>query len=456
MARLNVSIFLASPLLTGETRHGDVYQSLGYLPGSVLRGAVVSHLMRQWSADEKRVPHPQGCPDRSSCSFCQLFYPLEGQAPRFYDCYPAMPGDDSVLPFPHTARTCKRAPGFIRPEDSRERHGVVDTLLAQVAARDAAGQGGARTYQCALRCPTCDQEMEAPSAGHYGVYEDTYYSARPIIRRFSRTAINRRRQTAQDGQLFTLSVMSEQMKTGLPKPQAQAATHFSGFVDCDEAQVRELRQVLRQLPWLGSGTSRGMGQLDRVDVSSVDSPETPDDTVLRAVAGLWQSALEQGLTQAGHNTENDLPVLARLLAFNQAIVKQRAFYQEFGLSVLPGRWYFTIDLLAETFVRHQGLPALKLTAEMLGLNGAVLDFMAAEAIDRGGWSTAWGLPRSRQIGLAPGAVFLFRVDNDDPALIRQLLHRLLGLEREGIGQDRERGAGRLMVCAPFHEEVTPR
>ena len=53
MARLNVALLLDSPLLVGRPRQGDVYQSQGFLPGSVLRGAVAEALMAGWSAEQR-------------------------------------------------------------------------------------------------------------------------------------------------------------------------------------------------------------------------------------------------------------------------------------------------------------------------------------------------------------------------------------------------------------------
>jgi CRISPR-associated Csx10 family RAMP protein len=450
MATLTVTLTLASPLLVGEPHRGNTYQSYSYLPGSVLRGAVAAVLMADWTYEQRQVAHPEACPEPATCAFCHVLYPQGGRPPRFYDCYPAVLGSTAVQPLPHTARTCKRFPGFWRAEDPDEGHGIFDTLIAQVAAWDAAGGQAATPYAYGLDCPVCDQALKEPEAGYYGRSGADFYIARPINRRFSRTAINRRRHTTQAGQLFTLTVMGEQMKSDLPDPAAQQeATRLEGVVDVGDADEKALREALTQVRWLGSGNSRGLGQV--AEIKAIRSLPAEGSGVTLAA---FQAQLASGDFRSEPGAAADLG--NRLAAFNQAAKAERDFYRALGVDVLPGRWYFTIDLLSDTFVRQYGRPALALTAGILGLKGAKEDFTAVEPVERGGWSNVWGLPRPRELGIRAGGVFLFRVDNDTPAVVEALFHRLDELEKSGFGMAQERGAGRVMACAPFHQEVKPR
>ncbi|MCP4425755.1 MAG: hypothetical protein GY803_14770 [Chloroflexi bacterium] len=465
MALLTVALQLESPLLVGAPRQGNAYQSYSYLPGSVLRGAVAAALMAGWSADEKRIPHPGQCDDPATCSFCQALYPHDPDGnplspPIFHDCYPALQGAGLSQPFPHTARTCKRHAGFIRPEDDTPRHGVMDTLIRQAAAKDmdtlicqaAAKDAEAATpYVYELICPECGEALKTPEEGYYGRLDARYYAPRPINRRFSRTAINRKRQTAQDRQLFTLTVMGEQMKTdmvGKGSPET-AVTRLAGLVETGNADAGLLRDALKGIRWLGSGGSRGLGEVAQVRVAN--APPERGQTV---TAADFQRQVANGrFTLPAKANPRDLGV--RLVVFNQIVQQERAFYKALGCqTALPGRWYFSIDLLSDTFVADKGLPTLKLTADMLRLHGATLDFMAAAPVDRGGWVNAWGLPRPRQVGIQAGGVYLFRVDSAESDIIAPLFTRLQELEATGLGADRERGAGLIQVCAPFHQEVT--
>lgn len=452
MGTLTVSIELKSPLLVGAPRQGNIYSSYSYLPGSVLRGAVAGVLIADWTHEQRQEPHPESCADPANCDFCRVLYPHDASGqplrqPRFFDCYPAMAGSQTVQPLPHTARTCKRYPGFLRSDIAEERHGVFDTLIRQVAARDAARSAKPTPYLYTLTCPTCGEPLKSPDPGYFGRIEQDYYSARPRNRRFSRTAINRRRHTAQAGQLFTLSVMGEQMFTDLPGREVQqAATRLEGLVDTGDADVTALRRALVQVGWLGSGNSRGLGQV--TVQANQPFPEGKSPVSL-------ETFQEQVTAGNFRPVTNGADLGNRLAAFNQAITQERAFYRALGIDVLPGNWYFTLDLLADTFVTQHGLPALHLTPSLLGLKNVELDFVAVEPVERGGWSNAWGLPRPRELGIASGGVFLYRVTDPQAAVTAQLWQQLDTLENDGVGAQQARGSGRVQVCAPFHTEVMP-
>jgi hypothetical protein len=244
--------------------------------------------------------------------------------------------------------------------------------------------------------------------------------------------------------------MGEQMKIDLPRPAAQKErTHLQGMVETGAADLAALKAALGRVGWVGSSNSRGLGQIAQVELTAVE--ETGPGMTVAA----FQAQVEDGPFQPDDAEAGDL--VSRVAAFNKAVAAEREFYRLLGVDVLTGSWYFTLDLLADTFVRHYGLPALRLTPEMLDLPGAEWDFTAVEAVERGGWVNAWGLPRPRKLGLQAGGVFLYCVDNGkDAAITQTLFNRLEELERNGIGEDRERGAGRLMVCAPFHKEIDPR
>jgi CRISPR-associated Csx10 family RAMP protein len=450
MAAYDITLELDGPLLAGEPRQGNTYSSYAYLPGSVLRGAAAAALMTDWTAEEREKSHPEQCDDPANCDFCRVFAPQNGRSPRFYDCFPVMNVGDPVYPFPVTAGSCKRHPGFRYEDDPEDNHGVLDTLVQQVAARDAMQANQLLSYIFTADCPICGKTLKSPPADHYSLSDDTYYIATPQNRRFSRTAINRRRHTAQNGQLFTLDVMGEQSTISLPKVKG-VRTQLQGIVDGGDADPALLQRALNQIQWLGSGTSRGLGRISECTVSQRPFPQSE-----KPVSEYAPDMVNGRFSQLAQDKK--APEMVRRIAeFNQVIMAEREFYKVLDMSgVLNGRWYFTIDLLSHTYLRHQGLPTLQLTAEMLKLEGAAVDFVAVDSIERGGWSDAWGLPRYRQVGIVRGSVFLFRVDSDDPAVTAALLERLAELEQEGIGVDRERGAGRLLVCAPFHKEVNPK
>ncbi|MCA9954667.1 MAG: hypothetical protein H6657_02495 [Ardenticatenaceae bacterium] len=450
MARYEIIIELQTPLLAGEPRQGNSYSSFSYLPGSVLRGAVAEQLMAAWTPEERQVSHPEACLNPQTCAFCQVLGLDDADAPRFSDCYPIWLESDELYLFPLTAKTCKRHGGFKEPDAIEARHGIQDTLIRLVAARDAQQAHPARSYIYTANCAECGEALTGPGVNHYGRSAQTFYLANPQNRRFSRTAINRQRHTAQHGQLFTLGVMGEQTRLSVPDYES-VTTRLKGTIESGNAPEQLLEQTVKQIGWLGSGTSRGLGQVSHVTLRKIEAPigQKP----LSAYGELLANDRYAEIL-----SDTAVPALVqRIAAFNQEVANERTFYKALGMDqVLSGSWYFTVDLQADAYVRQSGLPTLHLTPEMLQLPHAISDFVAAEAVERGGWSTAWGLPLPRQLGIARGSTFLFRVENNSSDIANQLLNRLDQLEQEGIGADRGRGAGRLLICAPFHTEVNPK
>jgi len=464
MVALDVTIKLASPLLVGSIKQGMVTETLTYLPGSVLRGVVAQILLRQWPPDKRRVPHPQECPNRATCTFCQVFYPQSGEPPRFGNCYP---GNAASAPFPATARTCKHHPGFQRAEaDPDERHGVFDILIRQVAFEQAIDTGQPLPYIYLPRCPRCRESVK-PMEGFYALVEDRFQAPQVRVRRLSRTAIGRARGTAQEAQLYTLSVLSEEMDTdfldvdGGPIP---SITTLRGQVWVEEASVEAMTRALRQIEQLGGARSRGLGQVAEITVRRADKLD--DDGLGFFLEALEKSefALHGELARREDDGEPLRPANLgeRLLCFNHQLQVEREFYARLGLSVLEREWYFTLDLLADAVLHDSnGLPTLRLEPAMIGLVGDSLPEVRLERAFvgrayRSGWSGAHGLPRRVQLATKMGGVYLYGVATAGREENRRLLEVLQRLEENGIGEEQARGFGRVQVCSPFHLEVKAR
>ena len=99
---------------------------------------------------------------------------------------------------------------------------------------------------------------------------------------------------------------------------------------------------------------------------------------------------------------------------------------------------------------------MHLTADLLSLYLAgtftlrpVATFVRRQLI--GGWSLPWQLPKEMRLAARTGSVFVFEVKELTP----DLLTALAGLEEEGVGEYREEGLGRVLICHPFHLEVLP-
>ncbi len=415
MIRLEVEVTPRSPLLIGSDRTYGLYnETRRYLPGSALRGALAGLLLESCTRQEYRDDH-ESCPDKDNCHFYALF--CRQPSLVFENCYPA-PEDGPTYPLPLTARTCKYHGGF-------SEHGVYDILVRQFVFERALEAGVALPFFYETRCPKCRQNV-SPCEGFYGRDEDDYYQVKVPLGRTSRTAINRQRAVAQDQMLYTLEVIQP------PAPEADTCrahdpyTALRGSVLIDQGRKELLEQFLPLVKRVGSGRSRGLGQVS---------------------------------VAVGKNEASSLKSLQdRLAALNDKINEEWAFYRKLNPALPPLEgWFFTVDLLAPALLTRRGLPATLLAADELELavKGIELARSFARHEARGGWLMGAGVPRDMELSTAMGSVFLYQVRGIDrkELLDPQSNGPLANLEQRGVGRERERGFGQVQVCSPFHLEV---
>jgi CRISPR-associated protein Csx10 len=466
MAQIDVKIEMAEPFLVGDRKPATVTETLTYLPGSVLRGVVAEALLRDWLEESRRLPHPDRCPDRGKCAFCQLFYPHNGSLPCFGNLYPT--SGDAAYPFPTTARTCKHHPGFRRDDfDPDERHGIFDTLIRQHVFEKALESRKPLPFIYLPECPRCRAKAEPVPSPFYSMLGDRYQATQIFRRRLSRTAISRRRGAAQEKQLFTLNVLSEQMDTDFLDEDGvsiKEITTLRGRIWVSDDNVEAMQSALQQVERIGAVRSRGMGRIARIEATPVIAVKDKSAMALfleQIVTGKF--ALPERLQEQDSTGEPlCLESLAeRVIAFNVRFQAEQSFYAKLGAPISDDCWYFTVNLLSDTILTDDGLPTLRLTPEMSGLVGNGLPKVELERpfvgrAYRSGWSGAHGLPRQMYLAVPMGGVYLYRVETAGQEETGRLLEKLEKLEQDGLGLDRERGCGQVMVCLPFHLEVEPR
>lgn len=407
MTRIDVQIRLVSPLIIGGGHSfGTFNESLSYLPGGALRGAVGELVARE----NGHARHGDTSPQKD-CAFCAIYN--IGQEPIFENCYPSDIGG-ATQPLPLTAHTCKRNPGFPTNEPGRrEAHGVFDSLIREYWFELAMRSGWRVPFVREMHCPHCRAEMK-PYDGFYGPGDAKYHRTQPSRRRISRTAINRQRAVSADGLLYTLEVIDANV--------AQAPLFLNGTVRVDAAKADTVRQALERITRLGMGKSRGLGH---VQVRATSRGESDTTTVPQ-----------------------------RVQDFNTALRAEAAFYAAVaGAPALPDdEWFFTVELLSDALLTERGVPTLRLCPEMLELpvEHITLERWWTKPKTVGGWFSAARMPRRTELAAMMGSVFLYRVRGTPPDT---LTGSLADLEERGIGHARERGFGQAMVCSPFHLEV---
>jgi CRISPR-associated protein Csx10 len=412
---LDVIVRLESPVLLGTDANEAFYNmTRAYIPGSVLRGS----LAKQMATRCAHAAHES----HENCDFGRLFG--SNAVPTFEHLYPTTAGGRELsFPPPLTARSCKYHPGFARGRDKEELgHGVGDILIRQVVFEEMLGASLPLPVLYQPRCPQCQS--------HVDVYEEFLVMARadlfdnvPVpIRRTSRTAINRQRAVAADGQLYTLESVE-------PMDDKRRPTTFRGRVRASPEQIEILAHWLPKLAGIGQKQTSGLG---KVKIEIKRPGEMPDP----------------------------LPSLAdRIKAFNSKLKEEWEFYERVLAACFPSDTvniptlpddvlFFSVDLLSPASLYWHSLPITSPPPEMLGFSqGVRLQRAFADYQMIGGWHQGAKLPRRTQLAAAMGSVFLYRSEG---YTLDELVKQLETIEADGIGADRVRGLGRVVICLPFH------
>jgi CRISPR-associated Csx10 family RAMP protein len=409
---LEVIVQLGSPLLLGTDANEAFYLTTRtYIPGGVLRGSLARHMLAACGHSPEAA--------HSDCDFGRLFG--AEPVPVFEHLYPTTARGEFAVPAPLTARSCKYHRGFQKTQRAEDQgHGVGDILIRQAVFEEMLERQSLplpALYH--PRCPECQEDVDAFDDFLVMARADVYDSITLPVRRSSRTAINRQRAVAADGQLYTLEMIE-------PLDSRRRPTTFRGRVRASSAQLEILARWLRQLPAIGRSQSSGLGQV-RVEVKRPG--EIPDP----------------------------LPALKeRLGAFNQKVREEWAFYQRTVGAELPldDVVFFSLDLLSPAVLTWRGLPVTAPPPAMLGFDAGVrLQRAFADYHMMGGWHMGAKLPRRTQPTVAMGSVFLYRSEG---LSLEELEAQLTPFESDGLGEERTRGLGRVAVCLPFHyqPEVT--
>jgi len=406
--RIGVTVNLNSPLHLGQSPlgAGEYLFTQRYIPGAALRGALAEVLVRDCAMGRDRCTLDDCPPDtRKEC----LFYQLMGEPGRlrFEPAYPVV-AEGYSFPFPLTARTCKLKEGFpTKASEAEKHHGVFDTLVFQAVFEEMLSTNTPLPFIYRPRCPRCGGAVKE-ATGCYGWLQDTPLPGKEVnIMRTTHTAINRTRGVAEDGLLYTIEAI-----------QKETTFRSTLWASC-EVKNGELEAALLRIAHLGRGASRGRG---RVKVTPYPTPILPS-------------------------------LKNRIKALTACIEKERLFYYTIAdrsQNNEPGEaHYFTLDLLSPAILGDGVTADLQLPPERLGLTDGVKlvrRWVAPEHV--GGWWTVAGLPHPTALATAAGSVYLYRAE---PKIkLNTLTERLVEIQAEGIGRERERGYGAVLPCAPFH------
>ncbi|WP_028324728.1 RAMP superfamily CRISPR-associated protein [Desulfatirhabdium butyrativorans] len=309
----------------------------------------------------------------------------------FPDLVPAQPnGTGFVLPL--TAISCKRHPGF-RTEGH---HGVGDGLAALAAAaldNQPKPQG--------FVCPICDQDTK-PFSGFWNGQWETPSQTDIVMCYHRHTGIDRQTNTVAQSIFYVTQAMAENRKNAAGDLED---TWLTGTLWLDDAQQECLTKWLAQPIFIGADKTRGMGE---VHVHVVPARESEIDI------DHWNRMFQK---KVGSNAKQPPPD---------------------GI-------YFSIDMISHAILMDAFLrPTVEWTPDFPEIE-PVTRIIRRQAVH--GWHAAWNMPKSQDIAVSRGSVYLFRYTGADPA---GLTTYLKALARSGVGLRKPEGFGRIDICHPLH------
>lgn len=397
MKKINLEIKALSPLAIGRQKPGgNVSEVEQYVPGSVIRGAVASQILKRTNSSIS-----------DGDDFHQLF--LGDKPAIFQNAYLAHSKIKSeIRVIPATALSSKAKSGF-----KTKGNGVFDTLIDRFCAEKY-------SYIYEPNCPVDGGRVDT-FTGFYTQKDEKYYQLSADHRLLTRVGINRRRATSEERVLYSIAVLNESQE----KKQQPQPVIYTGEVLVNNDLAISLQQFIQNHQddlRLGGAGSRGLGKVKISAKAPIDIKST---------------------------------VINRIDNFNQ---KLRQRWSEWGkifgnpLETFPeNRTYFTVDLQADAILTEKWRSTTVISTEMLQQYTSVNDFSlhihaVYSSYDyRSGWNSAWGLMKDIELVTNKGSVYLFSTENKN-----LWLQAWENLEVYGVGDRTCEGFGQVQICNEFH------
>ncbi|MCK6622773.1 MAG: hypothetical protein HUU32_16915 [Calditrichaceae bacterium] len=304
--------------------------------------------------------------------------------------------DESPLVLPLSAMACKRY-GLSHTQS------VQDRLIHEIT--------GAPRSESSKRCPECGEPLDRVS----GYLSDLKTRKNVKIGRQLRmhVGISGTTGSAMHGLLFSYEMLTEKET---PAGGEVTDMKFIGTLESDSGEVLEaLQKVIpsREHLSVGKARTRGLGELS---------------------------------IQYHEKLKSANSFLERWDNFNAGVVKHGGD---------PQQCYFSIILDSHLALKDRlGRPVLgDIQAAHLGLEeSAQVEICAAflAPVVVPGWNAAQGLPKPDTHALSRGSVLTFCAPE---TLKKSLRQQVMELEKQGLGERRAEGFGKLSVCHPFHLNI---
>ncbi len=377
MKYYKITAELLSPLMVQKNRQSSSPQTLQYLPGSTLRGAVAGQYLRTGGNAEDE-------------DFKTLFL---RDAPAFPDLLPADDPDAMPRPLPMTAQSCKIDDGF----KSEGAHGVMDMLAASCAIKRQP-----ENQKEIFKCRRCGQKME-PFTGFWNGDTGKPEKFKPVFTYQRHTGIDRTTETVAQSIFYTTHTLADGKRNENGNFTQQ---YMSGGTFLTDAQFSALEKIINHSSiFTGADRTRGLGEL-KVCAKEAD-PLSPTRFDLEG----WDRCFREKMSAMAPEDE----------------------------STCSDGLYFSVGLRSRAiFVDKFLRPSFDLKLDIPDVE-PIQDAVRKQHTTVKGWQSSWGLPKPEDKALETGSVFLFRYAGDDVSELSTCLEKIaargVGLRTaEGLGQ----------------------
>ncbi len=385
-----ISLRGISPLALHRTRAGRQFtETLDYVSGSTLRGALADAYLAQHNADD---------PD-----FKDLF--ISGKV-SYPDLWPTLEGTNTTL-LPLSARACKRY-GFDHLSS------VSDGLLA----RAYQSTGSKMSCQAVIATDKNVKEKCNADLDRARGYLSELASKTPL-RLVHRLRMNVAMERAIGSQASGFLFSHQTVQTHTKKEKSdnkKAPLLFTGTVRVESKELYEALKTFapKDTP-LGIGASRTRG-LGEVEIAGWEECRMMTPNLSERWKEFNKKATAVGAPKG-------------MKVFSITLMSHLILRDELLLPKLE-------DEEKELDSSHFRLRSnLKCTA------------CFTNAVVVAGWNAALGMPKPDSVALCRGSVWLFEAEEQCE---NDILKQLQKLEEEGLGERRVEGFGRMLACAPFH------
>ncbi|BCW94594.1 MAG: type III-B CRISPR module-associated Cmr3 family protein [Fimbriimonadales bacterium] len=253
MKRIAVQLEAQSPIAVGEwmSSRSNVRESMRYIPGGVLRGALAQAVLEQLGM-HRSSRRMLGAGDPALQQAFETCFGKDGAQFGFL-----MPfANQDWIPAPATALFNKQRDEYL-----------YDTLFALL-----------RDEKYEMECPRTGARLERGRGWLVPKNGEWRKATTPAPRAFVRVGLNRKLEAAQEGVLYTLEAIDPTDAQGAP-------VAFRGAVVFpDDACERAFNTILEALRWrdgavrlrIGSARTRGFGEVV-LKLADESLPETPAD-----------------------------------------------------------------------------------------------------------------------------------------------------------------------------------